>query len=231
MCYIYAMRDETETKTHPSYGMARFDRVQGNPGKLFGSVAPNQGSFIRLTICAGELVHSHGQDRYFQDIGRCHINVDFSAAQFAELLTNLNYGNGVPCTVRMVNNEYVENPPDNFDTEIDRIRSGYKAESGAMEARIKDSVKEIKKIASTLSPARKSELSIALEQLTRVLLSDRDWALRSVEDAADRVVAASKAEIEAFLTHTILQAGLQSLLQKEGDESPPLLSSGEPVDK
>ena len=112
------MSDEEPKEKHPAYGMVGFYRVSGNPGRLFGSSLKNHESYIALRIGTGERIHSNGWDRYYGSLRGEHVEVMLSSAQFAELLTSMNVGNGVPCTIAYLGGKKVERAPEDAEIEV-----------------------------------------------------------------------------------------------------------------
>ena len=81
---------------HPSYGMLSFHRVHGAATPLFGSSIQHRDT-IRLTLKEGEVKRSLNTDWYFG--GKRLFEVEMSLSQFAELITSLNMGDGIPVTI------------------------------------------------------------------------------------------------------------------------------------
>jgi len=117
------MDNEVEFR-HPSYGLAQFSRRQGSP-KLFGTALEHHYNYVTLSIRRATLIRGDHGDRYHGSLRGDLIEIDLSAAQFAELLTTMNVGMGVPCTINSLNNASVEAPPD-LPNEAQGIRDGFK---------------------------------------------------------------------------------------------------------
>jgi hypothetical protein len=87
-------------KKHPSFGMVSFSRCYGTNRRLFQSHVKNM-TTVRLRIKQASVKHSLHQDHTYGE--ESLIEVELSPAQFAELLTSMNVGDGVPCTINYVN--------------------------------------------------------------------------------------------------------------------------------
>ena len=113
-------------ESHPAWGMVEFSRVEhGGPCRLFGSSLTNHGTTIILRVWEASRKHDCGQDWYHGSIRKELIAVEMSAAQFAGLLTTMNVGNGVPCTIRHVQGvQRPEVPPD--PGEMGRVRAAFR---------------------------------------------------------------------------------------------------------
>ena len=87
----------TQIEKDKSWGMVGFYRTYGGGKELFGSDVTNHNT-IRLTIKHARKHRELGKDWTMGDDIICE--VELSALQFAELLTNMNVGDGVPCTIK-----------------------------------------------------------------------------------------------------------------------------------
>ena len=103
-----------EKKQHPSYGMIQLSRssIGGTGTALFGSSIMHN-DVIRLTISNGFMEREDSQDRYYVKTSRknCIVEVDMSYTQFAEAITSLNMGDGVPVTITNIGGQPVPRCP------------------------------------------------------------------------------------------------------------------------
>ena len=116
---------------HPSYGMLLFSRRSGGTTPLFGSSIQHK-DIIALTLKHGEVSRLLNSDKYFGD--KVIAEVEMSYSQFAEAITSLNVGDGVPVTIRYTEKDgYVKERPfvdkrKQFETEfsehLDEVKSG-----------------------------------------------------------------------------------------------------------
>src|SRR5208337_4240325 len=102
----------------PSYAMVSFSRISaGGEGlSLFGSSIKHH-SAITLSIKQARLSRDTdlSHDWYFAENRFPLIEVTLSPNQFAELLTSMNVGDGVPATLTLYNGQGYEYP-DNIPT-------------------------------------------------------------------------------------------------------------------
>jgi len=207
--------DDIEEETHPSYALASFSRVRGRPGALFGSaLGAVHGTFIRFQVLPALRMHRLKSDSYHAESLTPLIEFDMSAAQFAELITTLNMGSGVPCTLRRLDGREIPRPPEDAQGEAGRVRSSYEADIKNLGKKVRAYAQQIMTLVKTLPAARKREVEIALECIEQQLGSNSTFALDRFVDATERVETASKAEVEAFLTHALTSAGLVALREQ-----------------
>ena len=213
-------------KTHPAFGMAGFSRIQGDPGRLFGSELSSLGTFIRFTLHEGsDDWHLH---QHWFHAGKTLVEIDMTPNQFAEMLTTMNTHGGVPVTIRYVDGK--ETP--GFKDE-DTLHSQIKAD-------IKEDVKEVSDMVrkldielkfvlaeTSLSKAKKERLTGIVDKLRQTLDDNMPFVLDQYQEAVEKVTANAKAEVDSFMTHAITNLGLESLKQLSeagGDGKPKELS-------
>ncbi|MCL2931932.1 MAG: hypothetical protein MGG11_06510 [Trichodesmium sp. MAG_R03] len=107
---------------HPAQGMISFSKVQGNRD-CFGSDV-SLGSHIILTVSTA-IKRRHTNNNYYS-IDRNIVKVRMTHHQFAELITSLNNGDGIPCTIEWMNNKSVEDYKNN-DSTIIEFNSDYQS--------------------------------------------------------------------------------------------------------
>ena len=98
------MEDE-KIYEHPSFGMLRFSRINGRSGYLFGSEIQAD-NYVQLELSNGEMKRDLTDDRFYAK--KNLFRVKMSPNQFAELITTLNYGSGVPCTIEFIGKDIIK---------------------------------------------------------------------------------------------------------------------------
>jgi hypothetical protein len=89
-----------DTESHESYGMVEISRYTCNPPQNFFGSSVKHHSGISLRIHKAIKRRSLAEDRYFAH--GTIIEVDMSAAQFADMVCSPNIGDGVPCTLKFI---------------------------------------------------------------------------------------------------------------------------------
>jgi hypothetical protein len=217
--------DDEFEREHPSYGILHISRTSGGTSaiRLFGSPLATHYGTIRLTISKGKWLHGLHHDRYF-GMNKDFIEIEMSAAQFADAITSLNMGSGTPCTIRYVDGKRVENPPDHA-TEAEHIRDNFEDSLGKYAQKAHTYRKKIEELTSKLSAKAKDEIRIALDVMEQQLTSNVPFVVKQFQEATTRVTTAAKAEVEAFVTGVVRAAGLASIAE---GRLPSLLPSGSP---
>lgn len=202
------------SQTHESYGMVGCSRITGGESNLFGSSVRHH-NCVRLRICRAS-VERDLKTNWFHDEGRM-IEVDLSPTQFADMITAMNVGSGVPCTIRSIfvptelNNKSMAPCPsydqrkvfeDDFAKDIEQINSD------ALSA-----LEKAQKIldAPTIKAADRKELLALLERIQRDLKHNLRFVNEQFTEAMDKTVSEAKGEVEAFVQNKIVSLGIESL--------------------
>lgn len=217
------MEDEKRYK-HPSYGMVQLSHRQGNP-KLFGSALDHHYNYVTLLVKTCELMRSDTGDRYYGPMHGDVVEVDLSAAQFAELLTTANIGLGVPCTIRRREGERVESPPD-IDSQPENIRTEFKARAKEFSKKVlaeAAAARDLLKNKATISKGDRERLAGILDQVAQELEMNMPFLVDMYQEATEKVTVGAKAEVEAFMVSAVRQAGLAALAAGQIQIEPPQL--------
>lgn len=219
------MKDESTKEKHPSFGMIQFSRYSG-AGNLFGSPLSHHFGTIRVRISDGHRVHDHGSDYYRAD-DRI-VEVELSAAQFAEAITCMNVGDGVPCTLRWITAiGCVDDVPDNEESEMSRTQEAFKSKLvevvEAVRMRGRNIAELMKK--DRLTKDDRSKVNELVDYVVREVAVNAPWWIEQFQEATDKVSSKAKAEIAAMFEHAIRQAGLHHIasLKPHTEEQAPLL--------
>lgn len=211
--------DDEVVDRHPSYAMAGFYRVSGDPGPLFGSTLARHHGFVVLRIKRAARHHSLGHDSFMGMPGGSLVEVKLSNMQFAELLTQMNVGDGVPVTLSVFNGERVPGP-DAITLEATKVREGFREKMRALARDVKQDRQEIQTLIEKKSLTKDDRETIKrkLEKIVREIGSNAPFMLEQFEEATGRVVTAAKAEVDAFVTHAVTTAGMKALNMMPPDE-------------
>lgn len=203
-----------EGKAHPSFGMVRLSRISGHRGHMFGSSLHEHGGVIALEICEGDVVRDLYQDWYHS--GKTLVEINLTASQFAELLTSMNYGSGVPCTIKRTHNGPVEPiKSGELQTEFDRIISELDSEAKGVNEQVFSFVNKAReKLAETKMPkGAKEEIDRLLVLVKSNLVANQKFVVQQSSRSISKVVTAAKFEIDAFVSGVIRATGLEQLRQ------------------
>ena len=209
---------DQEPEKHESYGMLKISRVTSNPPKnLFGS-SIRHGHYITLAICEGEKRRDFQKDWY--STRKQLIEVEMSATQFADAITSLNVGEGVPCTIHYVESDkdpesakvrFREKCPEvNFKQLATKELKEEMGDLAKLLATLKKDAEEILNSKGTIKASEKKKLLADLRRIEQELSSNLPFVHECFNESVERTVVEAKGEIDATY---------QGMRERLGDEA------------
>lgn len=192
---------------HPSYGTILASRRSSNGTKLFGSSIQHN-SVIGLTISRGELSRDLNYDRIYG--GERLIEIEMSQAQFAEFITGLNIGFGVPCTIKFHGNEGVESPP--YKSKLDQFQHEFKNKMrnvGEDVKRVVADAVEILENKKTIGKADRDHILESIKKLVQNISSNVPFVASQFNEQMDKTVHEAKQEVESFVMRKFTEIGIK----------------------
>jgi len=192
--------------THTHFG----DDSGPRGARLFGSDVDHQ-HFITLRISPAAVDHHLNQDWFHSD-GTPFIEVALSNTQFADLLTSFNAGEGVPCTVLHRDGKSYKMP--DVPTKSEQFREDLSED-------LKDVLKDLREVEKEILEAVNGEKAIGKTQQKELLSKLRGFSklvddhlpfmAKQFQTYTDRTVNEAKANVEAYVDHTVRTLGLEKL--------------------
>ena len=189
------MKNESE-KTHESYGMIGVYHSTGGERTLFGSSLTHNNT-IHIRIKNGKVFRTCHEDMYMGT--KELIDVEMSQAQFAELITSPNHGDGVPCTIRHILGNKMADCPFESKAEIHR------QEFEEYQQEIKNKMDELLTFVSSVfdgKAIKKSDREAIMTMLMNLktdVTSNTSFQVEQFDRQMEQTVTEAKANIEAFL--------------------------------
>jgi hypothetical protein len=202
--------DKETKRTHPSYGKIAFTRTNSNGTEFFGSEL-KQDNYVSLEIHNAEVVRDLSCDRYYTD-GPVLVRARMSSAQFAELITSMNVGSGVCCTIeRLAGKKVEEYQPQESRKEL--VHNEFKERMKEFAVKLKDKQTKAKELINkkTLSKEDMHNLNFHIEWLTQEVYSNIPYFAERFQETMDTVVHEAKLEVENAIQHKISVLGLNEL--------------------
>jgi hypothetical protein len=201
------------TYRDPAMVTVQFSRINAGGLRghvLFGSsVACDQ--IIQLSIMEGEVSRDLSQDWVHGH--KNIVEVWMTPAQFAELLTSMNYGSGAPGTLRFLRNEgefelpELPSKSEQFREEIDRDV----AEFQRTIARASKKAKELLDDPKPPTKAMRQELKLMIDGIEKFAGDHLPFVMDQFNRQMAKTVTECKAEVDAFVTHVVQKTGLDAL--------------------
>ena len=201
--------EKEERFKHSSFAQIHFSRVNGH-ANFYGSEL-DQYHYISMEVTESEMRRTLTKDWYFAH-GKRLIALRMTSGQFAEMITSLNNGGGVCCTVEMVDGKKVDQmPPQESRKEF--VHRKFEERMKAFAGEIRDKKESAKALVKkkTLSKADIHDLSIHLDWLTMEVESNIPFFMKCFQETMDEVVYEAKTEVENAIQHKINTLGLNAL--------------------
>lgn len=200
---------EQERLSHESFGQIMFCRSNGNDTRFYGSELP-QDHYITMEVYHSEIHRELTQDRYYnrEQILRLRL----SSGQFAEMLTSMNHGSGVPCTIERIGGKKVQELP-NQESRKDFVHRKFEDRMKMFGDLIRERQNKAKELVKkkTLSKEDMHQLQMHLEWLTGEVERNIPFFAKCFQETMDEVVFEAKTEVENAIQHKINTLGLNAL--------------------
>ena len=200
---------ETERHTHESFGQISFTRTVGGNTNFYGSELP-QDHYISLEIHHSEIERELTQDRYYNK-GQI-LRLRMSSGQFSELITSLNSGTGIPCTIERLQGKKIESIPV-LESRKDFVHRKFEDRMKEFAVKLKTKQDRVKELSNkkTLSKEDQKELNWTVEWITQEVTSNIPFFAKCFQETMDDVVFEAKLEVENAIQHKISVLGLNAL--------------------
>lgn len=202
---------EKEYRKHPAYGQVQISRITGG-AKLFGTHVQTTNMFA-LRICRSEVRDNEFGSQHYANREQL-IEVLLSPAQFVELMTSLNSGTGIPCTIQRLHMKSVEEIPDDEQTGTVKARKMFKDKiRDYFKTNLSRSINEAEDLLNKKRITKGDVQGILKELyfLKQNMESNFPWYLDQIQEASDKIVSSAKVEVEAFVSTVIQKAGLEAI--------------------
>jgi len=193
-------------------GLVQFSRISGSKQLYMSNL--NNANWIKMRVYAGEDSERYGQKHVFVKSQKPLIDIELSSAQFAELITTMNVGEGTPCTLNYVTGLKIDQATLKDDEKPLNIGEKYfKKSTTEFTDNLNKMTSKLKKELETIIMSKKNKCKITklLNTVETEVNSNMPFYVSVFEESAKKVVTESKIEIDAFLTGEIVKAGLEAL--------------------
>jgi hypothetical protein len=205
------------TERHRSYGMVGLSRYTCTPAQNFfgSSILHHSGVTIRIHRC--DKHRSLNSDRY---IATDHlIEVSLTEAQLGALLSHMNIGDGVPCTIESVGYESMPFCPEkNERQDIEAEFKDDMRELGSMCDHLRTTLEEM----LTAKSVTKFQIKEVLAEVTRVqgkIQGTVPFIAGQFNEALDGMINEAKADLASFAGQIVEKFGVEGLRERLTDQT------------
>ncbi len=202
---------------HPAYAQLSFARVQhgGTGAELYGtSIKSNNTIVMRLTH--SEMDRTLGRDWFFSK--GLIAEIEMSQSQFAEAITSLNIGGGVPVTLRFSEKDgeipdcVFENKRTQFKREFDE----HVNETMKDTVDLIDNVSEMFENKKSLTKTDKQEILSVLNKIRSNIGTNVKFMAEQFDEQLDKSVNEAKGEVESFTQNRINSIAGATIAAQQG---------------
>lgn len=205
---------QRKKETHESYGLLQFSRTtRSQETTLFGSSIPHKET-IRLRISPANIERSLSHEYINTGEEGAIIEAELSLTQFAEAISSLNLGSGIPITIRRLNGKGIEEPE--FISKRRLYEQEFDEKMKSLADKLSDLTKQSNDILTNKKSINKADREViqkGIESLVTEIKSNITYMASAYNEQLDKTTLEAKGEIEASISNRINQLGLQSLQQ------------------
>lgn len=215
-----------EAISHPGYGTIGLYRTHGGDRTLFGSSIKHN-DVITMKIHHAEIERTLHHD-FIYNVGLPIVEIEMSYSQFAEAITSMGQGEGIPVTIKYTEKDG-ETPEFDFVNKRIEFEQEYKANTRKAMQQAKDLLDEVNDLFSqkgTLKKADKDKILSDITQLYNSLGPNLEFIGTMFGEQMDKTVMEAKGEVEAFCQHKINTIASQAIAERKEE----ILKLDNPVD-
>ena len=194
--------DEAQKETHPSYGAITIGRISsGQAHPMYGSSVKHRDT-IRLTVHHGERKRVLSGDWY--SAGATIVEVEMTQNQWAELVSSVGCGAGVPCTIKWLGGN-VEPCP--FTSKVDQFRSEFKDLLSDAAADADDAIAKATELLGkkSLTKTDRQDLLDLLRSISASIKSSAPFVFNRFVEQMEKTSTEVKGELEAWQLNKMAQ--------------------------
>lgn len=198
------MMEKEKIVKHESFGLISACRTNGSHGHFFYGSDMQPNNFITITLCKNcQIEYDNVMGKRYTE-GRNNLDdiveIEMTSTQFAEFITTLNVGQGVPCNIKKfgrVIDRYEENEEldSKYEYEYKKSIEILKKQRGAYN----EAHKKIMEICDKLPNKKKEEISSIINKLATDVCDNVPFHIRNIKDASEEIVSKAKTEIASYL--------------------------------
>ena len=201
---------EKKYETHESWGMIGASHCTCNSRKFFQSDVPCH-NLISITIKQAEKHRDLSRDWVMGKKTICEVYL--TPMQWAEMLTNMNYGDGVPCTIRYTESNGLtdfKEEPSKLDLVLEETDSTIDKGVSIL-GELKENLQQLL-ADKKLSRKAYDELTHNLARAVDCLGGNSiDFLKRSAKEEIEKMTVEAKANINSFIDYKIHSTGLKEI--------------------
>jgi len=222
---------ESKKYTHPAYGVVGLSRITSCPSvQLFGSNV-NHSSLIKLEIKTAERSSEGNYEFIFGK--KTLTEVWISGTQLGDLLSSMNCGDGVPCTIRKRETNWDIPLIKNDETPVTESRKAMQDRINTVTAAARDMVIKSQELLKqkTINKTDIKELDGYLFRIKQELDSNLGFVAKCFDEKIEKTISHAKGEVDAFVNTVIASAGLEAIAEGRFNSELPFIEKVITIEK
>lgn len=202
--------DNETIESHPAYGMIRVSRTCGSSDRpLYGSSISHHNT-IRIAVMEG--TRKRGLSEHWYHDGPQIVEVELSTTQFADMITNMNNGVGVPCTLLWRENGGQVPGMAKHESDRKHVQEEFEEHVKKGLAAMNALVKKAGEIAANPKPTKqdRQEFVNLANTIQREIVANIPFIAEQFNESCDKLVKEAKGEYEAAVSASIASLGLDA---------------------
>lgn len=204
---------------HPSFANLYIGRSYCSGKRALYGSSIKHSDIITLKISPSYIGRSLHNDHYYVDT-QSYIEIEMSQAQFAQAITSLNMGDGIPVTLRRLNGQYIEECP--FEDKRTQFDTEFSTDMNTTVQKFDNDIKEIESILAqkrSLTKVDKEKILAAVHNVQRILGSDMPFLFSQFNKQMEKTVTEAKAEVEGHIRSRMDDLAMQNLRAEDAAAS------------
>ncbi|TDP92338.1 hypothetical protein EDF62_1544 [Leucobacter luti] len=196
--------------THPAFGVATVTRGHGTGTALFQSDLLHNET---ITLAISEADRTRSLNRDWVHSTHQLVEIEMSLAQWGALISSIGIGSGVPVTVRRKPGEPLT-PGIPYEPRIAESLSEVRTSVDHLMEKSRDSLSALEEAIESKAGIRAIRDALRAHRATiDNAPANAEFAVKSVAEAAEKVAAQAKADIESHVLAAAQQTGLTASVQ------------------
>lgn len=185
----------SDYETHPSWGNIQISRVHSTPAATLYASPIKHPYYIQMRICTS----SEKRDlcTTWRHPDKDLIDISLTEAQFVELITSLNIGGGVPCTLDYVNGKRIERAQQSREDRL--IADEIKKTTNDITKIVDEFQKHLSNVYELLPKNKKKELELQFSILKNKIVDTLPFVLERAHETFVDIVVDAKANLMSFI--------------------------------
>jgi hypothetical protein len=196
-----------EDLKHPAFGVIGISRFQTTGSRMFGSSINHKTGISIVIRNAG-----YNEEGGYISADKELIRIRLSSSQFAELITTLNVGDGVPCTIERLGRESIPELPHvkkKSDIVFDDVKKAVEEIEKDETLYMQEAI-DILNNKSTITKKDRELVLSALRMYKQKVKNDLPFYASQIKKHMEESAVEAKQEIESYISTSLRSAGIES---------------------